>query len=86
MKQNSGIRLIGRCGALALAAVLSCGAFAACKKQPNAEQMGRPTPLTSTKKSLRTQALRLHSPILSRSQRLAGIRSHMKQPIPCCWG
>lgn len=41
MKQNSGIRLIGRCGALALAAVLSCGAFAACKKQPNAEQNGQ---------------------------------------------
>lgn len=32
MKQNRTVRLIGRCGALALATIFSCGAFAACSK------------------------------------------------------
>ena len=32
MKPNQTTKLIGRCGALALAAILSCGAFASCGK------------------------------------------------------
>lgn len=36
MKPNQITKLIGRCGALALAAILSCGAFASCgKKDPD---------------------------------------------------
>ena len=43
MKPNQTTKLIGRCGALALAAILSCGAFASCGKDGTSSQSEQET-------------------------------------------
>lgn len=82
MKPNQTTKLIGRCGALALAAILSCGAFASCGKDGTSSQSEQET---ASPKTFTDAGLSITLTDSFKKTTVEGIPSDTKPPMSCCW-